>query len=31
MWHIHPNARTAPAVRAAIAGSQERTGVLAQR
>ena len=31
MWHIHPNARTTPAVRAEIAGSQERTGVLAQR
>ena len=31
MWHLHPNSRTTPAVRAEIAGSQERTGVLAQR
>ena len=31
MLHIHPNARTTPAVRAEIAGSKERTGVLAQR
>ena len=31
MLHIHPNARTTPAVRAEIACSQERTGVLAQR
>ncbi len=31
MLHIHPNSRTTPAVRAEIAGSQERTGVLAQR
>src|SRR3954454_13576939 len=31
MLHIHPNARTTPAVRAEIACSKERTGVLAQR
>jgi transposase InsO family protein len=31
MWHIHPNARTTPAVRAEIACAQERTGVLAKR
>src|ERR687884_1925309 len=31
MWHLHPNSRTTPAVRAEIAGSKERTGVLAQR
>jgi transposase InsO family protein/transposase-like protein len=31
MWHIHPNSRTTPAVRAEIAGAKERTGVLAQR
>jgi len=32
MLHMHPNARTTPAVRAEIAGSKEqRTGVLAQR
>jgi transposase InsO family protein len=31
MWHIHPNSRTTPAVRAEIACSKERTGVLAQR
>ena len=31
MLQIHPNARTPPAVRAEIAGSQERSGVLARR
>jgi transposase InsO family protein/transposase-like protein len=31
MLQIHPNARTTPAVRAEIAGSEEPTGVLAQR
>lgn len=31
MFQIHPNARTTPAVRAAIATSQEPTGVLAKR
>ena len=31
MLHIHPNARTTPAVRAEIARSTERTGRLAQR
>jgi transposase len=31
MLAIHPNARTTPAVRAEIARSQERSGVLAQR
>ena len=31
MLHIHPNARTTPAVRAEIARSAEPTGVLAQR
>ena len=30
MWQIHPNARTTPAVRVAIARSEEPTGVLAQ-
>ncbi len=31
MLHIHPNARTTPAVRAEIARSRERSGVLAKR
>lgn len=31
MYHIHPNARTTPAVRAAIAASTEPSGVLAKR
>jgi transposase len=31
MLQIHPNARTTPVTRAEIAGSHERTGVLAQR
>src|SRR4051812_37697634 len=31
MLQIPPNARTTPVTRAEIAGSQERTGVLAQR
>jgi transposase len=31
MLQIHPNARTTPVVRAEIAGSEEPTGVLAQR
>jgi hypothetical protein len=31
MLQIHPNARTTPAVRAEIAGSEEPTGILAQR
>jgi transposase len=31
MLQIHPNARTTPIVRAEIAGSEEPTGVLAQR
>src|ERR1700759_3247000 len=31
MLQIHPNARTTPITRAEIAGSHERTGVLAQR
>src|SRR3954464_7572450 len=31
MLQIHPNARTTPVTRAEIAGSQERTGILAQR
>jgi transposase-like protein len=31
MHAIHPNARTTPAVRAEIARSTERSGVLAQR
>ena len=31
MLAIHPKARTTPAVRAEIARSQERSGVLAQR
>jgi transposase InsO family protein len=31
MYQIHPNARTTPAVRAALAASTEPTGVLAQR
>jgi transposase len=31
MLHIHPDSRTTPAVRAEIAGSKERTGVLAKR
>ena len=31
MLHIHPKARTTPAVRAEIARSQEPTGVLAKR
>jgi transposase len=31
MLQIHPNARTTPVTRAEIAGSRERTGVLAQR
>jgi transposase InsO family protein len=31
MLQIHPNARTTPAVRAEIAGSEEPTGVLAKR
>ena len=31
MPQIHPNARTTPAVRAEIAGSEEPTGVLARR
>src|SRR3954464_12361806 len=31
MLQIHPNARTTPAVRAEIARSTERTGLLAQR
>jgi transposase len=31
MRQIHPNARTTPVTRAEIAGSPERTGVLAQR
>ena len=31
MLSIHPNARTTPAVRAEIARSSERTGILAQR
>ena len=31
MLAIHPNARTTPAVRAEIARSAERTGILAQR
>src|SRR3954464_575580 len=31
MLQIHPNARTTPVTRAEIAGSQERSGVLAQR
>jgi transposase len=31
MWHIHPNARTTPAVRAESACAKERTGVLAKR
>jgi transposase-like protein len=31
MLQIHPNARTTPVTRAEIAGSHERTGLLAQR
>ena len=31
MLAIHPNARTTPAVRAEIARSSERSGVLAER
>src|SRR3954454_21828128 len=31
MLQIHPNARTTPVTRAEIAGSHERTGILAQR
>src|SRR3954464_3226486 len=31
MLQIHPNARTRPVTRAEIAGSHERTGILAQR
>src|SRR3954469_4691790 len=31
MLQIHPNARTTPVTRAEIAGSHERSGVLAQR
>ncbi|WP_439647366.1 hypothetical protein [Azospirillum baldaniorum] len=31
MYQIHPNARTTPAVRAAIATSAEPSGVLAKR
>src|ERR1700745_550225 len=31
MLQIHPNARTTPVTRTEIAGSHERTGVLAQR
>jgi hypothetical protein len=31
MYQIHPNARTTPAVRAAIAQSTEPTSVLARR
>lgn len=31
MFQIHPNARTTPAVRAAIAASAEPSGVLAKR
>jgi transposase InsO family protein len=31
MLQIHPNARTTPVIRAEIAGSKERTGILAQR
>jgi hypothetical protein len=31
MWQIHPNARTTPVVRAEISGSEEATGILAQR
>ena len=31
MLQIHPNARTTPVTRAEIAGSPERTGVLAER
>ena len=31
MLQIHPNARTTPITRAEIAGSHERTGILAQR
>jgi hypothetical protein len=31
MLQIHPNARTRPVTRAEIAGSQERSGLLAQR
>src|SRR3954466_5229330 len=31
MLQIHPNAHTTPVTRAEIAGSQERTGILAQR
>ena len=31
MLSIHPNARTTPAVRAEIARSSERSGILAKR
>ena len=31
MLSIHPNARTSPAVRAEIARSNERSGILAKR
>src|SRR3954463_6111580 len=31
MLQLHPNARTTPVTRAEIAGSHERTGILAQR
>src|ERR1700759_676319 len=31
MLQVHPNARTTPVRRAEIAGSHERTGILAQR
>ena len=31
MLQIHPNARTTPVIRAEIARSRERTGVLARR